>query len=291
MPAGSGPPDASVLDASLPDAAVAYDAGIGNTTPVDAGACALAANTYQTDVVNPAGCHVLVRDSSACAASRTALGLSGMWLRFSCRVALSVVGDRVQAVSDDQPDYKSNYFVSSNVCHETYTAAVQNPNLITATTLTVLFPRTPDTVSGPMRGAVVGLALNGVAIFGNFAAPGDDIYQEAQTFDRCGAHPQGQGTYHYHSEPYSLSYDDANLIGVMRDGYAIHGRRDADGSYPSLDAFGGHTSVTAESPVTPVYHYHVNQQTSTGTATAGQKQWFLTTGSWRGSTVACSSCN
>ena len=46
----------------------------------------------------------------------------------------------------------------------------------------------------------------------------DDIYQEAKTFDRCGGHPEGTGVYHYHSEPYAISYDDDNFIGVMRDG-------------------------------------------------------------------------
>src|SRR2546425_7606510 len=51
-------------------------------------------------------------------------------------------------------------------------------------------------------------SLNGVPIFGNFAAPGDDIYVEAKSFDRCGGHPQMSGEYHNHGEPYSLSYDD-----------------------------------------------------------------------------------
>src|SRR4051812_39198947 len=57
----------------------------------------------------------------------------------------------------------------------------------------------------------------------------------------AGGHPQGTGIYHYHSEPYALSYDDGNFIGVMRDGYAIYGRKDADGTYPTVDMYGGHT--------------------------------------------------
>ena len=74
----------------------------------------------------------------------------------------------------------------------------------------------------------------------------------------------------------------------MRDGYPIYGRKDPDGSLPTLDPYGGHTGVTLESPSTPVYHYHVNEQTSTNPGTLGQKQWFLTTGTFRGTPGTCS---
>src|SRR5690606_8027226 len=102
-------------------------------------------------------------------------------------------------------------------------------------------------------------------------------------------HPQNTGVYHYHSEPTSLTYDDARLVGFMRDGYAIYGRRDEDGSLPTLDQFGGHTGPTADSDV-DVYHYHVNEQTSANPGTAGVKQWFLTTGMYRGVPGACTGC-
>lgn len=128
-------------------------------------------------------------------------------------------------------------------------------------------PRTPNTTAGRQRSAIVGIAVNGVAIFGNYAAPGDDIYTEARTFDRCGAHPQGGGVYHYHSEPYAITNDDDRFAGVMLDGYPIYGRKDADGTYPqNLDAYGGHTSATPDS-LTATYHYHVNSQTSTSAGT------------------------
>jgi hypothetical protein len=264
------------------------DSGGGGSGSGDG--CALTASTTETDTVNPAGCHVLERDTSACKAAREAAGLSGFWLAFSCRVELSVEGGAVVASSDGRPDYESNYFPKGDACYEEYTDAIRNPNDIASQSLAVRFPLTPNTTSQPMMTAVVGLALNGVAIFGNFAAPGDDIYQEAHTFDRCGAHPQMTGLYHYHAEPYALSYDDDRFIGVMRDGYPIYGRKDADGSYPAVDAYGGHTGTTPDSPSAPVYHYHVNEQTSTGPQTAGEKQWFLTKGSFRGTPAACDGC-
>ena len=272
-------------------------AACGNTTAPtpDASTCELAENTQETATVNATGCHVLSRDTHDCEAERTAQGLSGYWLKFSCRVTLSSVtvgGARlVRAQADGQPDYKSFYFATTNACYEQYSGATRNPNTLVAQNYVVDFPVTSSTTSQSMAGtAVVGLALNGVPVFGNFAAPGDDIYTEARTFDRCGAHPQNNGQYHYHSEPYAISYDDSNFIGVMRDGYPIYGRKDADGSYPTLDTYGGHTGATADSPDTPVYHYHVNEQTSHNAGTAGQQQWFLTTGTFRGTPAACSSC-
>lgn len=210
----------------------------------------------------------------------------------SCRVTLTVSGGVVTAKSDGLPDHVSNYFAKTDACHEDYTGAIQNPNTIASKTYEVSFSLTPDVSPQQMHGAVVGLALSGVPIFANFAAPGDDIFQEAATFDRCGGHPQMQGAYHYHSEPLSISNDDSAFIGVMRDGYPIYGRHDPDGSMPTLDdATGGHTGVTLHSPSTPVFHYHVNEQTSTANKTAGTKQWFLTKGMFEGTPGACATCN
>ena len=78
-----------------------------------------------------------------------------------------------------------------------YTGAIQNPNTLSVHSYTINFATSPNTTATPMMGiAVVGLAVNGVPIFGNFAAPGDDIFFEAMTFDRCGGHPEGTGVYH-----------------------------------------------------------------------------------------------
>jgi hypothetical protein len=253
-------------------------------------ACALVAHTSPSGRTTPSGCAILDRDTSSCMAARASAGLSGAWLKMSCRVTLTATATSVTAVADGQPDFKSNYFAAADACHEAYPEGTQNPNTIAVKAYTIGFPLAPNTSARTMQmTAVVGLAINGVPIYGNFAAPGDDIFAEAKTFDRCGGHPQMSGSYHNHAEPLSISYDDASLIGVMRDGYAIYGRKDADGSYPTLDSFGGHTGTTPDS-TTAVYHYHVNEQTSTTAGTAGQKQWFLTRGMFRGSPGTCSGC-
>src|SRR5207237_783471 len=77
--------------------------------------------------------------------------------------------------------------------------------------LSSLVPVTPATTGQTMGLGPVGIAVNGVASFDDQAAPGDDIFQEALSFDQCQGHPAPGGTYHYHSEPYAISYDDAAL--------------------------------------------------------------------------------
>ena len=257
---------------------------LGGGTDLGGDACPLVADTTATSTVTN-GCAVLARDTSACAQARSAQGLDGAWLKFSCRVTLTKVsdaaGDSVDAESDGQPDYPSNYFPSTSPCFAAYTPAFPDPNTIAAQSLRLPIPLAPNTTNTAMGLGAVGMALDGVLIFDNQAAPGDDIFTEAGSFDRCGGHPAPGGIYHFHGEPYSISSDDANLIGVLRDGYFVYGRRDADGSLPTLDARGGHVGTTPDS-TTPVYHYHLSLQTSTSAGTAGQMQWFLTTGTYEG---------
>lgn len=268
----------------------------GSTTSTTAGAtdsssgtstatCSLTANTTATSTTT-ANCTLLSRDASGCEAERTAAGLSGHWLRFSCRVTLSVVtsgsAQFVQAEADGQPDYTSVYFPTTDACYAAQSGTNPNPNRIAVKEYVIRFPLAPDTTTQAMGLGVVGLAVNGVPIFNNAAAPGDDIYEESATFDYCQAHPTGNSEYHYHSEPYAITYDDDRFVGVMRDGYPVYGRRDSDGTVPTLDAAGGHTGVTIDSPTTPVYHHHVNAQTSTDPDTAGTEVWFITTGTYAG---------
>lgn len=293
---------ASVASSGCGDGASTGTGGSGGTgtstgtgASTGAGTCALTENTTPTSAVSASGCAVESRDTSACAASRMAAGLSGYWLRFSCRVTLTKTQmggvDYVEAHADGEPDHTSNYFAAGDPCHVDYAGGTQNPNTIAKTSYDVLFPLSPSGAGATMPGGVVGLALNGVGIFSNAAAPGDDIYKEVATFDACAGHPQMNGVYHYHTEPYSISNDDAAFIGVLRDGYPVYGRRDTDGSTPTLDASGGHVGVTADSPTTPVYHYHLNLQTSTNPQSAGQQAWFLTSGTFKAAPAACPACN
>jgi len=258
----------------------------------DGGSCTLTANTTPTSAIHN-GCALVTRDTSACQASRTAAGLTGFWSKFSCRVTLTAAGGgtTVTLASDGRPDHESNYFPTTDPCYAAYTPAATDPNHIAVHDLSLTVPLAPASGSQTMNLGAVGMAIDGSAIFDNQAAPGDDIFAEAASFDRCQGHPSPAEQYHYHTEPYAISYDDDAFIGVMRDGYPIYGRRDSDGTLPAnLDASGGHTGTTPDSPSTAVYHYHTNLQTSHSGATSGDEDWFLTTGTYAGAPGTCTGC-
>ena len=115
----------------------------------------------------------------------------------------------------------------------------------------------------------VGVSIDGVPIYSNLASSTDNIYAEAGSFDTCQGHPSAEngGTYHYHSEPYGISYQDTNLIGVMRDGYFIYGRYDY-GSTTDIDVsstssneyiYGGHVGTQPTDNTGSTFHYHATK--------------------------------
>jgi hypothetical protein len=138
-------------------------------------------------------------------------------------------------------------------------------------------------MNGPF-GGIVALAINGVGIFDSSAGNTDNIFAESGSFDECGGHPDNQGTYHYHSEPYSISYNDSKLIGVMRDGFFIYGRQDADGETPGtiqaqfdggtgadnlIYTYGGHLGTAPASGDANPFHYHLTEWQGCFDETAG----------------------
>ncbi|HYX34280.1 MAG TPA: YHYH protein [Oligoflexus sp.] len=255
--------------------------------------CALTENTTATSTTNAYGCSLLTRDTSTCQATRTSQGLSGYWLKFSCRVTLTKSGSTVEISTDSRPDYLTPYFGSTNVCYTALSASAnaagrrKNPLSIASQSIAAMVPFAPTTAASASATGLglIGVAANGVSIFNNAAAPGDDIYSEVSSFDQCEGHPNSASSYHYHIEPASISYTDSAFIGVMRDGFPIYGRKDADGTTPTLDSAGGHTGTTVDSPSTAVYHYHVNMQTN-GTDSA----YFISTGYYKGTKGTCTGC-
>ncbi len=266
------------------------------TAEEEGGSCELAADTTATNQVSSLGCALLTRDTSSCQSERESQGLSGFWLKFSCRVSLTKSGDTVVISTDGQPDYASKYFEETNSCYEEQdlTGRRDNPNLISAQNIRMTVDYTPAQAGSATTTSegTVGVALNGVSIFDNTAAGTDDIYEEALTFDACDGHSEPvKGAYHYHTEPVSITQDDDAFVGVLKDGFPVYGKFCNGGtSAPTgLDAQSGHTSATIDS-TTPVYHYHVNKQTSTSSATLGQEAWFITDGAFTGTAGSCSGC-
>jgi hypothetical protein len=110
-------------------------------------------------------------------------------------------------------------------------------------------------------GGALGIAINGVAIFGNADADNRDAYvYESMTFDTCRGHPQQQGVYHYHAEPAKgCVYTDtagqhSPLFGYMFDSIPIFGVYGDNGTVPKdLDICNGHVDKAY-----PFYHYHIS---------------------------------
>lgn len=106
----------------------------------------------------------------------------------------------------------------------------------------------------------IGIAVSGAMIYNDEEGPNVPLDNAASSLDFNGAHT-GPQSYHYHLEPKSFSDDDANLIGVIADGFLLYGRKcESTETYPvDLDASGGHTCTTQHSEV-EVYHYHTQNE-------------------------------
>lgn len=187
---------------------------------------------------------------------------SAIYARFQSAVTVTMEATTVVLRSNDTPDHPSPYWGAGRALYEAPTAGMQvNPNLIVAQSLVLRVPRSPatatasDTPLGPM-----GLALNGVALFNQYAAGRSPLGAEILSFDRFNGHPAPGGQYHYHMEPLWLTAANgaSGLIGVLLDGFPVYGPRELDGSLPSgLDNCNGHVHATAEI-TSGIYHYHVS---------------------------------
>jgi hypothetical protein len=167
------------------------------------------------------------------------------------------------------PDHKSIYWPTSNALYATFSGTTfggytfsKNPNTITTQTLTFKIPVNPVVSSthaatpfGP-----IGVAVNGVAFFNQYAANYAALTTEAFTLDQYWAHPQQSGQYHYHVEPLYLTQTkltSSSLLGFLLDGFPVYGPTENGKLLTSadLDAYHGHTTVTADFP-NGIYHYH-----------------------------------
>ncbi len=142
-----------------------------------------------------------------------------------------------------------------------------NPNGIAKQNISFSLPVNPtisDTPSCVPMG-MIGLALNGVAIFNALDAAGRDAVAH-ETQDVCDGHPQSAGIYHYHGPSPCMPGVDGNaqLVGYALDGFGIYSMYDANGkeiTNADLDACHGMTSeVMWNGNLTSIYHYVLTQE-------------------------------
>ena len=177
-------------------------------------------------------------------------------------VTVSTSGTSITLKSNGLPDHKTPYWGVGNALYEDFpTGYHANVNTsMSAHNYVMTIPTNPneatskeETTLGP-----IGMALNGVPIYND--REGGNVPLDAltiTTFDYSGAHPGPGKDYHYHTTGRYTSQDDAKLIGFLRDGFPIYGRKDTTGVYPTLDMYGGHTGPTQDFP-DGIYHYHAS---------------------------------
>lgn len=211
---------------------------------------------------------------SACGGeSTTAVTPTDSTPAVDARPIYSLFGPGVQITEDGTtmvirtsgvPDHKSPYFDPANAKYEAYNgtnrAFQQNPNRIIEQTGVFRIPRTPtkQTTPSPTPLGPIGVSVNGVPIFNQYAGPNQPLTGEINSFDQYAGHPQQTGVYHYHVEPVYLTRTSREaLVGVLLDGFPVYGPMENGKLLTSadLDAAHGHTTATKEFP-TGIYHYH-----------------------------------
>ncbi|WP_411824525.1 YHYH protein [Leptospira sp. 'Mane'] len=191
------------------------------------------------------------------------------WIKDNFKCATGYVsGGNYVFKSQNVPNTKSSYYGTSSPLYEARTTTGPNPNTTSSQKLVYTIPSSPTrgtgTVSTQGGLASIGITVNGLAIFNNAAAPPDLLTVEALTFDNYGGHPQNSGIYHHHAGATKITNNDANLVGLILDGYAIYGKKCDNGTATTaddftpgdLDSLHGHTTKTIHF-ATATYHYHL----------------------------------
>lgn len=182
-------------------------------------------------------------------------------------VSYKIVGDMVYVYATGVPNHKSPYFIDTQWEKEKYVDNTSrgfhlNPNRIETQDYEFRIPLHPKesrvkraTNMGPM-----GIAINGVPFFNQYAAGGAALTREIRSFDQYNGHPTARGNYHYHIEPTYLTdeYGSEAFLGLLLDGFPVYGPMEkgtaVDGD--TLDEYHGHFGVTADFP-NGIYHYHI----------------------------------
>ena len=178
-----------------------------------------------------------------------------------------VEGDYIVIKSNGLPDHKSPYYQGTTWSskYEAYNGSnsswSQNPNKIASFSYTFKIPKNPAVNSSHAATPLgaIGVSLNGVPFYNQYAGPSQPLTNEINSFDQYDGHPQQQGAYHYHAEPFYLTTQEgkSSLLGFLLDGFPVYGPLENSSTLTSanLDAYHGHTAATADYP-DGIYHYH-----------------------------------
>ncbi|GAB4093438.1 YHYH protein [Flaviaesturariibacter terrae] len=193
-----------------------------------------------------------------------------VYTRIYGATSITTDGSWVYIKTTGTPDHKSAYYPTSNALYENYSGSTfggnqfhRNPNSIATQNYTFKLPLNPQAATAHAATPLgpIGISLNGVPFFNQYAGPNQPLTNEVVSFDQWWGHPAQGGDYHYHVEPKYLTTVKATksaLLGFLLDGFPVYGPEEngATVTNSQLDAFHGHTSVTADYPA-GIYHYHI----------------------------------
>ncbi|MBP0903320.1 YHYH protein [Mariniflexile gromovii] len=176
-------------------------------------------------------------------------------------VTIYLSGSNVVIETTGLPNHKTVYWGVGNSLYMEEPDVETTPSIMSSNNnaVTMTVDATPNlsgsTVSTQLN--TIGIAVSGASIFNDQEGNGA-LNQAAASLDWTGAHI-GPGVYHYHLEPKAFTDDDSNLVGILKDGVFLYGRKcTSTGTYPTdLDASGGHTSTTQYTNGEAEYHYHI----------------------------------
>ena len=207
-----------------------------------------------------------IKDMGSGSSSGTAQDLPDAFKNFSGNVSLSVQGEYVVITATDVPDHKSPYFDVNDSNYEAYNGDNPdfqlNPNRIVEQNLVFKIPINPQEASSHSYTQLgpIGVAINGVALFNQYAGPNRALGDEINSFDQYNGHPQQSGMYHYHVEPLHITTEEGEdgLIGFLLDGFPVYGPYENGKlvTNDDLDQYHGHFGPTKEYP-NGIYHYHI----------------------------------
>lgn len=208
--------------------------------------------------------------SSAMTACKKDVDLPAVFDKFSSNVEVTTDGDEIVITCDGTPNHGSPYFSTSDSRWESYSGDnddfVLNPNSISSQSYEYRIPSDPESKSGSKEATPMGpmgVSLNGVPFYNQYAAGGAALTSEINSFDQYNGHPQNTGAYHYHIEPLYLTSTKGNeaLLGFLLDGFPVYGpyENGVKVSNSDLDDYHGHEHATADYP-DGIYHYHITAE-------------------------------
>jgi hypothetical protein len=206
--------------------------------------------------------------------STASVAVPAVYLKIYGAISITNDGTYITIKTKDLPDHKSSYYPTSNALYEAFTGTtfggntfVKNPNSIIEQTGTIKIPVDPkvNTSHAATPLGPIGIALNGVPFFNQYAGPSQPLTFEIASFDKYYGHPQQSGMYHYHVEPFyltSVKSTKSSLLGFLLDGFPVYGPQEENGTVVTnsmLDDYHGHSHVTVDYP-NGIYHYHFTSE-------------------------------